>query len=198
MRNLIHYDDFNKVLISLEDQNHLHEKKIKSSTLHQSPYLHLIKDHVQTSDGQLSERTFVKHPGSVMIVPRLDKDRFVLVKQYRYPAQKVFIEFPAGKLDESEPAIVAAQRELEEETGFASKNLKRLTILYPSIGYSTERMEVFCADDLEPVDSPPLEGEVLDVFSVTSEILEKLIWSHLIEDPKTQLAYFWTKKIKAR
>jgi hypothetical protein len=59
-------------------------------------------------------------------------------------------------------------------------------------------MEVFCADDLEPVDSPPLEGEVLDVFSVTSEILEKLIWSHLIEDPKTQLAYFWTKKIKAR
>jgi ADP-ribose pyrophosphatase len=198
MKKLIHFDSFDQVLSSLQQTDHLLEKKLSSVTLNQSPYLHLLKDQVQTADGHFSERTFVKHPGSVMVVPRLGDHYFILVKQFRYPVQKTFFEFPAGKIDSEEPAKTAAERELAEETGFFSKQLSHLTTLYPSIGYSTERMDVYEAKDLHPMKQTPIEGEVLDVLAIRLEVLEKMIWSHLIDDPKTQLAYFWSTRTNSR
>ena len=65
-------------------------------------------------DGQHATREYVIHPGAVMIVAQLDDGRLVLERQYRYPLQRVMIEFPAGKLDVGETSLACAQRELSD------------------------------------------------------------------------------------
>ena len=72
----------------------------------------------------------------------------VLVRQYRLPAQEALLEIPAGGVDAGESAEEAAQRELQEETGYRAGRLERLAGFFVSPGYCTEFIHVFLATDL--------------------------------------------------
>ena len=81
---------------------------------------------LEMPDGSQLTREVVAHPGAVAIVPINDDSEVILVRQYRYPAGQRLLEIPAGTLEPDESPDVTAQRELQEEIGFASRNLRAL------------------------------------------------------------------------
>ena len=102
------------------DDSHLIETKVSSEPVFDGKLLHVRRDTVRLPDGKLATREYIVHPGAVLIVPVLPDGRLVIERQYRYPLDRVFIEFPAGKLDPGEEELVTAQRELEEEAGYVA------------------------------------------------------------------------------
>ena len=76
-------------------------------------------------EGKIIKREIVQHKDAVAILPIDDLGFVYLVKQYRFPVQKEFLEIPAGLVEENEDYEKAALRELQEEVGFFSKNLQK-------------------------------------------------------------------------
>lgn len=111
----------------------------------------VVTDQVEMPDGVVAARDYMRHIGSVGVVP-LDADgRVVLVRQYRHPVRRPLWELPAGLVDisgESLPDV--AVRELAEETDLAAGRLDLLIDLHTSPGCSDERIRIFLARDLSP------------------------------------------------
>jgi 8-oxo-dGDP phosphatase len=109
-------------------------------------------DKVRTPDNQIAERDVVLHPGAVAVLALDDAQRVLLIRQYRHPVGRLLWEIPAGLRDVAgEPLWVAARRELMEEAGYRARDWRVLADYYSSPGFSTERLRVFLARDLEYV-----------------------------------------------
>lgn len=125
--------------------------------------LHVFRDSVTMPDGTEAVREWIAHPGASAVVPLFEDGSTVLVRQFRYPPQRIFLEVPAGKLDvEGEDPAEVARRELAEEAGFSAKKLTALGETYPCIGYSNEVIYLFLAEDLEPADAKMEADELLE------------------------------------
>jgi ADP-ribose pyrophosphatase len=102
-------------------------------------------------DGQAFDREVVAHPGAVAIAAIDDRDRVLVLSQYRHAAQRRMIELPAGLLDvDGEEPLLAAQRELREEGGLRAERWQELLEYVPNPGISTERVKIFVAESLAP------------------------------------------------
>jgi 8-oxo-dGTP pyrophosphatase MutT (NUDIX family) len=103
-------------------------------------------DDVRMSDGQVVKREVVAHPGAVAIVALDDDGKVVLVNQYRPAVAARLDELPAGLLDiDGEPPLVAAKRELAEETGLTAQEWNVLIDLHSSPGFSNEAVRIYLA-----------------------------------------------------
>lgn len=103
-------------------------------------------DEVRMPDGSIAKRDVIDHPGAVGIVALDADDKVVLVRQYRHPVGAELLELPAGLLDvDAESALVAAQRELAEETALAAEHWSVLIDVYTSPGMSNESIRIFLA-----------------------------------------------------
>jgi ADP-ribose pyrophosphatase len=129
--------------------NDLTEKELSSQRVYDGRLLQVYVDDVKLPDNSESTRDWIKHPGASAIVPVFEDGTIMLLKQYRYPPRKLFIEVPAGKLDEGEPPIVTAKRELEEETGYECSDIESAGSFFPAIGYADEEIFVFVAWNLQ-------------------------------------------------
>ncbi len=122
------------------------------------------------------------------------KDRVLLVRQYRLPAGKDLWELPAGKLDEGETPLVAARRELIEETGVRAKKWKKLVTFFPSPGYVSEKMTIFLATDLTEGEAQPMEDERIVTKWFTKKELRHAIAENKIVDAKTMIGFlYWAR-----
>src|SRR5262245_26858217 len=81
-------------------------------------FMELFQDRVKTSKGHVVTYTRYRASDVVIVVPFLDDGRLVMIRQYRYPLDKVLLEFPAGHVEGREDPAETAKRELEEETGY--------------------------------------------------------------------------------
>jgi len=109
-------------------------------------------DRVQMPDRTYAERTVVTHPGAVAVLALDDAQRVLMIRQYRHPVGRLLWEIPAGLRDVAgEDPWVTAQRELIEETGYRARDWRVLADYYTSPGFSTERLRIFLARDLEAV-----------------------------------------------
>jgi ADP-ribose pyrophosphatase len=89
--------------------------------IHQGKVYSLIKENVTLDNGITTDMEFIEHPGATAIIPLLNKNRIVLLNQYRHALRKYIWEIPAGTLDPRESAMNCAKRELIEETGFSAE-----------------------------------------------------------------------------
>jgi 8-oxo-dGDP phosphatase len=109
-------------------------------------------DKVRTPDNHLAEREVVLHPGAVAVLALDAADRILMIRQYRHPVGRLLWEIPAGLRDiAGEDPWVTAQRELVEEAGYRARDWRLLVDYYSSPGFSTERLRVYLARDLEVV-----------------------------------------------
>jgi ADP-ribose pyrophosphatase len=109
-------------------------------------------DKVAMPGNTWAERTVVEHPGAVGIVALDDANRILMIKQYRHPVGRMLWEVPAGLRDvPGEGPLITARRELLEEAGYRAGDWRVLADYYSSPGFSTERLRVFLARDLEEV-----------------------------------------------
>jgi ADP-ribose pyrophosphatase len=166
-------------------EDNLFEKKVSSEQIFKGKILTLFYDKVELPNGIIGTREKVSHPGAVAVVPVNKKDEIILVKQYRYPVEKILIEIPAGKLDNREPALECAERELHEEAGVVNGALAHLATIYTSPGFSDEKMDIFIATEFEEKENNPDQDEFLHIFKAKiSECLE-MIENGTISDAKS-------------
>lgn len=94
-------------------------------------------------------RDFIDHTGAVAVLALDDDDRVLLIKQYRHPVRVKEWEIPAGLLDAvGEHPLVAAQRELAEETDLLASSWSLLSEFYTSPGGSDEAIRIYLARGL--------------------------------------------------
>jgi 8-oxo-dGDP phosphatase len=94
-------------------------------------------------------RLVLEHPGASVVLAVDADERVLVLQQYRHPARTRFVELPAGLLDvEGEDPLVAARRELREEALLLAETWTHLLAAYPSPGLSSERMDIYLAEDL--------------------------------------------------
>ena len=177
--------------------DHLREDTLSSEPVYQGSFLQMRRDRVRLPDGREASREYVVHPGAVMVVAILPDGRLVMKRQYRYPVGQTMIEFPAGKLDQGEGGLACAQRELLEETGYRAKRWAKAGVMHPVIGYATEVIEVWFADDLTLGERHLDEGEFLDVFAATQDELEAWMRDGQLTDAKTVVGMMWLLQWRA-
>lgn len=177
------------------DDAHLTEKRLSSVTLYSGSFLTVKRDQVRLPNGKPAIREFIEHPGAVMVIPLFDDGTVLMERQFRYPLERVMIEFPAGKLDPHEGAMACAERELREETGYSAREFIYLTRIHPVISYSTEFIDIYLARGLVAGERQLDEGEFLDTFTVDVRTLLSWVRAGQITDVKTIIGTFWLEKI---
>ena len=111
-------------------------------------------DKVVMPDSHQAERTVITHIGAVGILALDERDRVLMIRQYRHPVARQLWEIPAGLRDVTGEALAdTARRELLEETGHVAREWHVLLDSYSSPGIITERMRIFLARGLEAADS---------------------------------------------
>jgi ADP-ribose pyrophosphatase len=173
----------------------LKETQIDTQLVYEGSFIQVHKDNVLLPDGSTSTREYLKHPGAVAIIALLDNGNLIMERQFRYAPQQEFIELPAGKIDLGEDALVTAQRELLEETGYVASEWTHLSTAWPCIGYADERMEYFLARGLTYQGRQLDEGEFLEVFELSPVDAIDWIRQGKITDSKTIVGLFWMEKM---
>ena len=114
---------------------------------------------------QVLTREYVDHPGAVAVVAVNELDQVLLLRQYRHPVRSYLWEIPAGLLDvDGESKADAAQRELQEESGYQAGRLTPLISFFTTPGGNSEEIQIFLAEDLSFVGRPDeQEGEERDL-----------------------------------
>jgi ADP-ribose pyrophosphatase len=147
-------------------------------------------DRVRLPHGREADLEIVRHDGSVVLLPVRDDGRILLVRQYRYAADRFLWELPAGSLETGEDPDLAAARECHEELGLIAGRLERLQTLYPTPGFCTETMTYYRVTGLrEPgADDPAAEqddDESIEVGAFTPDEIRAMIARGEIADLKT-------------
>jgi ADP-ribose pyrophosphatase len=170
----------------------LSEEEISSEKLVDGVLLKVHRDKVRTPDGDTSVREWIDHPGASAVVPLFDDGRTVLIRQFRYPPRRTFLEVPAGKIDvPGEDPEGVARRELEEETGWRADAFVHLTSTYPCIGYSNEVIHFYLATGLSLGEQDLSEGEFVDVVEMPFADAVKMARSGELRDMKTVTALLY-------
>jgi ADP-ribose pyrophosphatase len=163
----------------------LAEHRVGGEQVYAGALLDVRRDRVRVPDGGETVREYIAHPGAVLIVPVRDDGRMIVERQFRYPHNRAFLEFPAGKLDPGEAAIATGVRELAEEVGYKAMIWMHLGVIHPVISYSTEAITVFAARSLTHVGAALDPGEFLEVLERTEAELYEAIDEGRLTDAKT-------------
>lgn len=170
------------------NMSHLTEKSLASTVVFDGNLLTVYCDTVELPNGKHAGREFIRHPGAVAVVPITQDGHVVLVRQYRYPVGTAILEVPAGKLDKGEHPDDCVRRELEEETGYVAKRIRKLSSIYTTPGFTDEVIHLYLADDLTLAKQRPDEDEFLDVEVYSKEQIKVMIEDGTINDAKSMLA----------
>ena len=156
--------------------------------IHDGRLLKISMDEVRFPDGTTGRLEMIQHPGASAILPFLDDPwssdpRVVLIRQYRYATGGYIYEVPAGIPDvPGEPWEDCARRELEEETGYRAGQLRALTRIYTTPGFTDEVIHLFAAWDLEPGSESRDADEFIEVVELRiSEALDLARKGELID-----------------
>ena len=173
----------------------LFEKRVDGEYKFEGRICRMRVDRAQLPDGKIVGREVVEHPGGVAVLP-VDEDGICyLVKQYRYPMERVMLEVPAGKLEYGEEHRACAERELSEETGFTADRLIYLGGYASSPGFCDEVLHLYLATGLHRGEMHPDEDEYLNVERYSLDELLQMTDSGLIDDAKTVISILYADRI---
>lgn len=145
-------------------------------------------EQVRLPNGHVATLDMVHHPGGAAVVALDDAGRVCLVRQYRHAANGYIWEFPAGKIDNEEPPLQTAQRELEEEAGRRAREWRSLGEYLSSPGFLTEVVHLFLATGLSEVEHRLEASEVLEAHWLPFERVMQMAHSGELRDGKTLAA----------
>ncbi|NBV88183.1 MAG: NUDIX hydrolase [Betaproteobacteria bacterium] len=174
----------------------LSECRVSGEFLLDGRLLKVYRDAARAADGSDCVREYTLHPGAAAMVPCFDDGSLLLERQWRYPLNRSFLEFPAGKLDPGETPIQTAVRELQEETGYTAGEWAVLGPMHPVISYSTEVIHLFLARGLREGSANRESGECLELVRMPIEAFFLAIERGEVTDAKTLACAFWLSRIQ--
>ena len=162
------------------------EETVRRQYIYRGKILNLRKDDV-VADGRPTTREVVEHRGGCAVLC-VERGSVLLVKQYRYAYGEVLTVLPAGKVEEGEDPAVTAARELSEETGYTAEQIRLLYVIYPTPGYTDEKLYIYGAEGLSAGASHPDEGEEVTAFWLPFKEALAMVQRGEIRDGKTVIA----------
>ncbi|MCL2852044.1 MAG: NUDIX hydrolase [Defluviitaleaceae bacterium] len=161
---------------------------VQSTTVFHGKIVDVVHDTIALPDGRSALREVVRHVDGAAVLP-IDKDgNVVLVRQYRHPLGGMALEIPAGTLNKGEAHLECAARELEEEIGYKSDNIRLLTKISPSCGYCDESIYIYLATDLVIGKQNLDEDEFIEVEAYPLDKAVNMVFDGRIVDAKTVVA----------
>lgn len=164
------------------------EAMLESKEIFNGRVIRVTLDKVQLEDGTTSTREVVHHHGGACVLPVDADGNVTMVRQFRYALGEELWELPAGKLEAGEDPFEAAKRELSEECGLTADTYTELGVVYPTVGYDSEKIYLWAAEGLHTVGQHLDTGEFLDVVKMPFAQALGLVMDGTIKDSKTQVA----------
>lgn len=164
------------------------EAMLESKEIFNGRVIRVTLDKVQLEDGTTSTREVVHHHGGACVLPVDADGNVTMVRQFRYALGEELWELPAGKLEAGEDPFEAAKRELSEECGLTADTYTELGVVYPTVGYDSEKIYLWAAEGLHAVGQHLDAGEFLDVVKMPFAQALGLVMDGTIKDSKTQVA----------
>jgi ADP-ribose pyrophosphatase len=175
---------------------------LSSRVMYRGPIFSVTSDEVLEPSGTTVHRDIVRHGGSVVVMPvdeSRSEPRILLVRQYRHAAQQYLWELCAGRVDQGESELVAAKRELLEETGYSARLWKRILAFYASPGFVAETMSIYLAQDLHSGVAQPEEDEFIELKLLPVTKALGWVMKGVIKDAKTICGILWlSQKLRLR
>lgn len=141
-------------------------------------------------NGAQTDLEVIEHPGASTILPFLDPEQVLLIRQHRHCAGGDILEVPAGTLQPGETPEACARREIEEETGYRAGRLEPLGWIWTTPGFTSEKIFLFVAHDLAPGRPSTDADEVIAVEHMSfRDALERAVRGE-ITDAKTIATLF--------
>ena len=148
-------------------------------------WIYFVSRQISLPNGRRIQKEYVQHPNAVLIIPFLNSDKLVFIRQYRPVVKSYLYELPAGTLERGEKPVLCARRELKEETGYRARKLSSVGWFYLAPGYSTEKIFLYRAGQLSQEQSAPDSEEVIQTVIFTKNQVRKLFARGKIRDSKT-------------
>ena len=170
--------------------------RIDTRRVYSGRLLKIDVETVRNPAGQIIELEMVRHPGAAAVVPLLSDPTgpdplVLLLRQYRYAASGVIWEIPAGVLEPGEAPEDCARRELREETGATADNIRLLTTIYTTPGFTDERIHLYLATGLSVEDQSLEADELIEVATRPLSTVMEMIRDGEIVDGKTIVALLY-------
>lgn len=160
----------------------------KITEIYQGRVLRFTVEQVRLPNDHVATLEMVHHPGGAAVVALDDENRICLVRQYRHAVGDWIWEIPAGKIDNKDPPLLTAQRELEEEAGRQASEWRSLGGYLSSPGFLTEVVHLFFATGLKTVQNNLEATEVLEAHWFPFEQALEMAQSGELSDGKSLAA----------
>jgi ADP-ribose pyrophosphatase len=166
--------------------------RVSTRRVYTGRVINLDIDTVRFPNGSIGELEMIRHPGASAVVPFLsdpagDDPQVLLIRQYRYAAERYLYEVPAGRLDANEAPDDCARRELREETGCEAARVQHLFTMYTTPGFTDERIHLFMAVGLTRGEVAREADEFIEVETMPLSRALSLVDRGEIQDAKTAL-----------
>jgi ADP-ribose pyrophosphatase len=163
-------------------------KTLSTRSIYSNRWISLREDHVELPDKRTTIYGVVTCGHCVGILPFVDPDTVLLIRQYRYVARRVTWEMPTGGVHPGESLEQAAQRELAEEAGYRAGRLVPVSTFHTSKSVVDETAHLFLAEGLIKMDSPRDATEFIEVRPSPFEEVLRMVLSGEIVDGMTIIA----------
>ncbi len=172
-------------------------KLISEKILYQGKFINLIQEEYLLPNNQTIKREKIvknKNKEAVIVVAVTKDNKYLLVVQNRVN-NIVSIEFPAGYIEPGESSIVAARRELKEETGYISNEIELIDTYYQTVGVDTSIINIVIAYNCEKKQEQELSpNEYINYDTFTYEEVKELVDNHYINSSSNRLAFYEIKE----
>jgi len=132
--------------------------------------------------------------GAVLVVPMLDDDTVLLIREYAAGVDRYELGLPKGRIEGDEPVTEAADRELQEEVGYGARDLHLLSSVSIAPGYLGHTTHLVLARDLYPRRADGDEPEEIEVVPWSLSDLPGLLAQDDLTEARSIAALFLTRE----
>ena len=172
-------------------------KTISSRIVYQNPWTTVREDIAEMPGGKTTLYGVIHCPECVGVLPFLDDDHVMMVRQYRYVfGENHRWEMPTGGVKTGETPLIAARRELQEEVGQDAEELLHVSTYYTSKSIMHEIAHLYIGRKLSALSMPPDETEFLEVAAFPFDEVLQMVTSSEIRDSMTVIAMLLAERLR--